>query len=454
MKLNLYYFLGIFILLSISIVPLFIPAGGVSTDSISYFVLADEIPNPSWSLFPLGYPFFLKLLNYIFDDYYWSGRVLNVLIFITIFLFSYIKQFYFRETIILMASKIFVYLFYYSISEPLFLACLYFLFYYIEGYFTGRLASYKFYLPASLILTLCFTVRYSGVYIALAFVFFYLLYYKRAGNKKSFFRDDFFYFLLLGALGIISYMSYNYYNFQDLSGERFRSDPYFSIGRNIIGLINSFNPVLGVKLNSSGYITWGVEFFLLSINLFFIYWFIKIWKKEFDSGFNWLHFLFISTGLIYSFFLFLTYFYQGIEEINIRMAAESSFCYFFSIIILYFKQKRNEKTIYSIAVFSLVFAVVYTLKNPSDFLERKIRIESKLSGMKGKKYFFNNLESKPKETIYHIPIINKEIKYIHQNMQNGYINGNIIMTKDVGIRLIEKDTVKNKKEVIYATDLE
>lgn len=217
MKKSAYIFLGILLLLNVILVPLFMPSGGLSSDTLSYFQLANELPNPSWSLWPLAYPVFLRLLNFFFNDYFWTSKFLNILIFLLIVSFSYLKKFYFKETMILLSTKIFVYLFYYSLSEPLFLTCLYFLVYYLEGYFTGRLKSRRFFIPAAILLSLCFMVRYSGLYIAVAFGVFYLVFYFANRKEKSFFRDDFFYFLLCSAIGIGGYMLYNFYRFEDLA---------------------------------------------------------------------------------------------------------------------------------------------------------------------------------------------------------------------------------------------
>ena len=138
------------------------------------------------------------------------------------------------------------------------------------------------------------------------------------------------------------------------------------------------------------------------------------------------------------------------------MTAESSFFYFFSIIILYFKQKRNEKLIFGIAVFTLCFTVIYYTKNATNFLKKKEITEAKFSKIKDKnykKYFYNN-STRPSETVYEIPFINKKIKYDYPDAQLWLINKNIIMTKDSALLWITQDTIRNKKEVIYATDLE
>ena len=57
MKLSWYYFLFFASLLSVAVIPLFVPYGGIGADSISYFRLAYSIPDQvKTSLFPLGYP--------------------------------------------------------------------------------------------------------------------------------------------------------------------------------------------------------------------------------------------------------------------------------------------------------------------------------------------------------------------------------------------------------------
>lgn len=453
-----YIVLFVFSLLSIAIAPFFLPYGGITADTISYVQLADSFPEVKWSLFPLGYPLLIKFFNFFTDDYFWAARILNIVLFAIIGLFSYLKQFYFRETVILLSTKIFFFCFFNSLSEAPFIFLLYFLLYFVHGYFYSERKSYRFYIPAALIMSLMFSVRYSGLYIYIGFGLFYLLHYIRKENIQ-FWNSGFFRFLFLSGVGIGAYALFNFINFGDFAGEKFRHNPYLKgIGeeffRNVLGVFNSFNPVLGIKLNSSSLLAYSVEGILLLINIVFIYFMVRIWKNHFRSYSKDFHVLLLSTGLVYSVFVFFTVFFQGIEELNMRILAESSFLYFYSVIFICYQEKKYEKIIFRLAVFSLLFNTFYPLKNSSNFLERKAFTEKKLTAMEGKKYYFIKDFKKVKPKVYKIPVINKEFSYGHENLQNSFIDGNIIMMKNPDILWILKDTVLQKEQVIYSTDLE
>ncbi len=455
------YYYGLLFLMAVFciwFVPLYIPYGGVTSDSVHYFRLAEQIPHVTWSVFPLGYPLLLKFFHLFNGDWFWTGKLSGIIIYIVIAAFSYLKKFHFRETIILLMTKIFFYSFFNIISEGLFLALMYFLFYYLYQFFEGNRKGVHFYIPAAILVAIMFSVRYSAVYLLVGMGLFYLWWFVKRRKEINFFRNDYFLFLLYSAVGIGVYMIFNYLNFGDFAGEKYRAKPYMTgIGedffRNVVSVFNSFNPVLGIKLQGHSPMVFAVESVLMVINLIFIYFSVKIWRQYFRKNEGSFHQLLIVMGLVYTFFLFITIFFQGIEELNIRLLAESSICYFFSLIFLCFKEKRYEKPLFWLAAFSLIFNSLYVLKVPENYLKKKNEIEKIYSTMKGKKYYFIDDKDHVRIETYRIPIINKEVKYEHQNMNEAMVNGSIMMTKDPKVFWILKDTVKQKREVVYSSQL-
>lgn len=162
-------------------------------------------------------------------------------------------------------------------------------------------------------MVVCFTVRYSTLYIFVGVSLFYLFYYLKNKNSIRFFKNDFFYFLFISGLGILIYCLFNYFSFGDFMGESFRNEPPVitteDVLRNISSVFNSFNPVLGIKLIGSSKMVLVSEIVFSVINIVFIYFFIRIWKKYFKSNNADFHVLLIFTGLVYSFFLFVTQFF-------------------------------------------------------------------------------------------------------------------------------------------------
>ena len=123
-----YVFLAVVVTVIYFFQSFFLPTGGIGADSLSYFGIASDLPQLKTNLFALGFPVLIKIFHFIFQDYFWAGKILNISMVTMILLFSYVKKFYFRETVLLFAGKTFFFAFNLVISEGLFLFLLYFLF--------------------------------------------------------------------------------------------------------------------------------------------------------------------------------------------------------------------------------------------------------------------------------------------------------------------------------------
>jgi oligoendopeptidase F len=84
---------------------LFRSDGGINLDTLFYVRQAIDLPKIESNLFPLGYPALLRLVHFFCDDYFWSGKILNGICLLAILAFSWHKNFYFRETCILLSTK-------------------------------------------------------------------------------------------------------------------------------------------------------------------------------------------------------------------------------------------------------------------------------------------------------------------------------------------------------------
>ena len=94
------------------------------------------------------------------------------------------------------------------------------------------------------------------------------------------------------------------------------------------------------------------------------------------------------------------------------------------------------------------------IKTPQNFLKRKAEVENQIVNLKDKKYYFDNIKKVEKSRKeYKIPIINKTFYYEHGNQQKPFIDGNIIISKNPEINLLLNDTVKNKKSIIFSSDI-
>lgn len=463
MKTKSYILLWIFLILNVAIAPLFIPNGGLVGDIQHYIRIAYYLPEVKWSLYPLGYPLLLRAFYNILGDYFWAGRLINMLCFLSIGLFAYIKNFHFKETVILLCTKTCIFSYFNILSEGIFLCVMYFLFYLFYQYFYNKKAK-QLVIAGSVLMILLFTVRYSALYIYLALVAYYVFYYyfklKRQGY--SFFKTFYSNFLLISGLGIFLYISFNYMKFGDFMGESFRNPSDLKLFTEafyiaVLGFFNAFNPVLGIKSVKLTPSAIAIEIFLLIINIMFIWYFIRICKRYFKKTKDFYFYgLIIFIGISYLLLIFLSSFYQGIDNMDMRILCEGSFCIFYVFIFILYKEKHNEKVIFILAVLCLAFNTVYAIKIPKFYLTQKKETESELAGViDGKKYFYNDTAEILEMTTYKIPFIGKEIKKANPYSQSGFINAYIIMAKYPEIsELRDEKLISNKRLIIYNSDLQ
>lgn len=453
-----YLFLIVLSLLAFGLTPNFMPGGGLVGDGSHYVHLAYDFPRVRWSLFPLGLPLALKFLKFFTGHYYWACRALPLVCYLLILGFSYYKKFFFRATVLLLCTKIFFFGFFYNSSEGLFLFFMYFLFYCLHEYFAGRLRGWRFILPAAAVMAVMFTVRYSGIYIYAPVLLFGLYRAFAERQKVPFFRNDYVLFLLFAGLGIAAYMGFNYINFGDFVGEKFRNKSDLHLFTRdfydaCLSVFNTFNPVLDMKPNQAGTLTTLINMGMLCLNLVFMGIFIREWRRSIRPG-DYFYQLLIFCGAFYTAALFISAFFQGIEGLNVRMLCEASFCYFMAYLFLVARDGRLGRYYFRLAVVTIVFNSLYVVKNPSDFLSVKAGLEAKLSTMPDKRYFYDDMSGVSRETVYEIPLIKKKIRYSHTNLQTGYINYDILVMKDPRINYLSKDTVRDKTLVIYNSELE
>ena len=77
-----------------------------------------------------------------------------------------------------------------------------------------------------------------------------------------------------------------------------------------------------------------------------------------------------------------------------------------------------------------------------------------MSSFTGKKYLFNDeKEGDGLLTTYEIPVINKSFQYKHTNNQQGEIKQAIAGTINPKIKWLKYDTIKNKSQVLYTSQL-
>ncbi len=434
----------------------FLPAGGAGADSLSYFGIASDLPQLKTNLFPIGFPVLIELFHLVFQDYFWSAKFLNISMVVAILLFSYFKKFYFKETVLLYTGKTAFFVFGYFISEAPFIFLLYFLFYVFHETFVGKLCKNQFILFASLLLVLLVTIRYSGIYIYLGIGFFWLISILREASFPL--KNDLFKVLLFAGIGIAGYLGLNLYIYGSFTGENVRGtlEQFSSVYlfRNIVGVTAIFDPFIMIKPASNSLASLGFQVGLMVFDLLLLFYFIKLVRKNREViALDFHQLLWVISG-VYAVSLFVSYYFQQIEEMNVRMLAAANFCLFFSFLLIYFKNLKSDAFIFCIGSFFLLFLTVYALKTPENYLDNRKQIESQMPQFSDKKYLFNDEKrAETSLTSYHIPIIGKTFNYKHTNNQKGEVKQSIAGTINPQIKWLKYDTIKNKSQVLYTSEL-
>ncbi len=430
-------------------------SGGIGADSLSYFGIAADLPNPETALFPLGFPVLLRLFYEIFGDYFWASKALNMVLLLIILMFSYLKKFYFRETVILLTGKTVFFIFTVVMSENLFLFLCYFLIYCIHERIHNRFKGVPFIIWTSLITVLLFTVRYSGIYIYASLGLFWLLAVWKIRDRS--YTKDLFKVLVLSGIGIAAYLFWNYIHFGSFTGEDLRGKPaqYYAVYilRDFLGMINVVNPFIGIKPASNSVFSIAFQVGLAVFDIVLAFLLFRIFQRKKHLLRLDFHYFMWLTAILYTLALFLSGLFQQIEEMNMRTLAAANFILFFSFLIVYYADLKNDQLIFTISCFFLFFQMAYSLKSPGSYLEVREQIEPQMPQYSRKKYLFNDEQNHLIISTYKIPVINREIKYPHTANQTGYVKQSVAGGLNPKIKWLKYDTIQDKSQVLYTSQL-
>ena len=451
-----YIYLSTVIVLIYVFQSFFNATGGIGADSLSYFGIASDLPRLETNLFPLGFPVVIRFFYEIFGDYFWASKMLNISMVITILLFSYFRKFYFKETVLLFGGKTLFFALNWAASEGLFVFILYFLIYLFHQRFQNQIKSKFFIIFASLLFILLFSVRYSGIYIFLGFGVFWMIMFLK--NKFTPLNRDFFKVLLFSGSGILAYLIFNQYIYGSFTGENLRGAPaqYYAVYilRDVLGVINVVDPFIAIKPASNSVVSIAFQVCLMLVDLMLLRYFIKLVRKKKNViNFDFHRLIWVVSG-VYAIALFISGYFQQIEEMNVRMLAAANFCLFFSFLIIYFKDLKSDRFIFRLGCFFLLFLTGYSLKMPSNYFNNRKQIEVQMPKFSHKKYLYNNERGGEESlTTYHVPIIKKTFQYKHTSNQKGDVKHSIAGTINPQIKWLKYDTIKDKSQVLYTSEI-
>ncbi|WP_210150582.1 hypothetical protein [Chryseobacterium scophthalmum] len=334
--------------------------GRVSPDSIRYMKFANVLPEIDNTLTPLGYPLSIKIFTFLGTDEFWASKIVGILAMLFIVFFSWKKNFYSRESTILVALFSFVSIFAATLSEALILPFVLVFLFVADTIIKENLKGWKavFYLSLSLILL--YNIRYSALFIMGAVGLYGLLFIKRSYGRSFLFSG------VISAIYIILYkfLFIDYFN-EDYIKQSLEIGLYPTsklLTELFQGLSTTFNPFIHISDPGGRIINYGI-YGLGVLNIFFmIFLFIK-------NRLSRTEFFFVFTGffgIICSFFI--QYFYP-VDPIGYRLLAPFSF----PIWLVYFKKlfQLFDFKVYAIGFLSIMSGMFFTWLSKGNYIENR-----------------------------------------------------------------------------------
>lgn len=334
--------------------------GRVSPDSIRYMKFANVLPEIDNTITPLGYPLSIKIFTFLGTDEFWASKIVGILAMLFIVFFSFKKNFYSRESTILVALFSFVSIFAATLSEALILPFVLVFFFVADTIIKENLKGWKAVFNLSLSLILLYNIRYSALFIMGAVGLYGLFFIKRSYGRLFLFSG------IISAIYIILYkfLFIDYFN-EDYIKQSLEIglDPTSKLLTELFqGLSTTFNPFIHISDPGGRLINYGIYGLGVLNILFMIFLFIKYRLSSTE-------FFFVFTGffgIICSFFI--QYFYP-VDPIGYRLLAPFSF----ALWLVYFKKlfQLFDFKVYAIGFLSIISGMFFTWLSKGNYIENR-----------------------------------------------------------------------------------
>lgn len=334
--------------------------GRVSPDSIRYMKFAHVLPEIDNTITPLGYPLSIKIFTFLGTDEFWASKIVGILAMLFIVFFSWKKNFYSRETTVLVALFSFITIFAATLSEGCILPFVFLFLFVADKIIKGHIKGWKavFYLSLSLILL--YNIRYSSLLIMGAVGLYGLLFIKRSYGRLFLFSG------IISGIYIILYkfLFIDYFN-EDYMKQSLEIGLY-PTSKLLIelfqGLCTTFNPFIHMSNPGGGIINYGI-YGLGALNILVMIFLFTRYKLSNSEFF----FVFISVfGIVCSFFI--QYFYP-VDAIGYRILAPFSF----PLWLVYFRKlfQLFDVKVYAIGALSIMSGILFTWLSKGNYLENR-----------------------------------------------------------------------------------
>lgn len=334
--------------------------GRVSPDSIRYMKFAHVLPEIDNTITPLGYPLAIRIFTFLGTDEFWASKIAGIAAMLFIVFFSWKKNFYSRESTILVALFSFVSIFAVTLSEGCILPFVFLFLFVADKIIKENLKGWKavFYLSLSLIIL--YNIRYSSLFIMGAAGLYGLLFIKRSYGRSFLFSGIISgVYIILYKLLFIDYFNEDYVKQSLEIGLYPTSKLLLELFQ---GLCTTFNPFIHMSDPGGGIINYGI-YGLGAFNILlmiFLFTRSKLTNSEF-------FFVFTSLfGIVCSFFI--QYFYP-VDAIGYRILAPFSF----PLWLVYFRKlfQLFDVKVYAIGILSIMSGVLFTWLSKGNYLENR-----------------------------------------------------------------------------------
>ncbi len=401
--------------------------GGINLDALMYAQKALLLPEIRDNLFPPAYPILLRFFAGFSADFFLAGKLLNAFCLLLMLGFSWRKQFFFRETLVLLCTKAGIGLWPFSFSEIPFLTALYFQFYLLYQFWQGKTNRMQVLAMAG-IQVLFILLRHAGIFLFPGLLLFSLMLWQK--KEKTEIPGSWAGFIGWSSVFLVAALGWNYIQFHSFFGEHLRGAPEAlsaaewkeHILLNLRGLFAMANPFFSLVFQyGDGGIISRIALFGDGLLLGLFLWLIYRTAKE-KSPFQR---LLLLNGSVYLSLLFVSSFQAGIEILNTRLMAPGLWCLYFPVII-YLNKNLKPSLLSVFAWLSLCLNLGYLLKTPAWY--PGIRQDAKQILLEKPRafYFFLDQDSIPARK-YRLPFTDRELEYRHPVLASGYINRHALM---------------------------
>ena len=142
------------------------------------------IDNPSA---PLEYPLFIKFFTMFGIDDFWSSKLVGILAYTFIVLFTYQKKFFYKEVLISSALFSYVSVFSYTMSEGLALPFIILLFYMASQIIRNEISVVIGIFFLSLVLIILINIRYSALFLCVGCLVFGMICFRKNFLEKLYY---------------------------------------------------------------------------------------------------------------------------------------------------------------------------------------------------------------------------------------------------------------------------